>query len=664
MKKILSLITLGLLHSQLQAQVSFSLSASPTVGNVPSLVTAADVNSDGKADLIVANQGNATLSVLTNTGNGGFTLASSPIVGNGPRWVVAADVNGDGKVDLVSANYSAGSGNSLSVLTNNGNGGFLLASSPALASTPFSVLAVDVNGDGKVDLVSANTDSTLTILTNNGSGGFVLASSPSLGGNPRSATAFTNVDGKVDLVSANQYDNTLSLMTNNGSGGFALAALLTGGSQPLEVAAADVNGDGKVDLISANYGDNTLSVWTNNGSGGFALSTSPTVGSLPFFVTAADVNGDRKVDLICANYGDNTLTVVTNNGKGGFVFAATLAVGYNPLCVTAADVNGDGKMDLISANSGNNTLSIWLNTTPFPASPQNATGTAIISYGYVVSVTVDNGGFDYTNTPSVRLVGGGGSGAGAVAAVSNGVVTSITVTNVGSGYTSPPQVVIDPPYIASPVLRLAPMSFLAFSNLTLGGAYQLQQFASWYWSNLPVNFTATNALYTQMVPGVAGSGSYRLALNPVPAQAFATAVVNYGFVVHANLTSGGSGYVTSPAVSITDGGGTNAAAVAQISGGVVTNLLITNPGTGYTSAPTIKIGPPPAAAVSAVVSPVMRLDAAILAPYQNYQIQFKPDLGQPWETWNGGLFSPTDVTNSQYLFITNGTGFFRLQYVQ
>ena len=59
----------------------------------------------------------------------------------------------------------------------------------------------------------------------------------------------------------------------------------------------------------------------------------------------------------------------------------------------------------------------------------------------------------------------------------------------------------------------------------------------------------------------------------------------------------------------------------------------------------------------------MRIDASNLAPYDNYQIRFKPNLGVAWGNWNGGLFSPTDVTNSQFLFITNGIGFFRLQYL-
>ena len=166
-----------------------------------------------------------------------------------------------------------------------------------------------------------------------------------------------------------------------------------------------------------------------------------------------------------------------------------------------------------------------------------------------------------------------------------------------------------------------------------------------------------------MVSGLINSGDYRLAISPVPAQAFAVAEVDNRFVVGAIVTSAGSGYVTSPAVSIVDDSGTKATAVCQISGGVVTNISITDAGSGYSDTPTIEIAPPPAAAVSPTVLPVMRLDSASLAPYDNYQIQFTPAIGGTWENWNGGLFTPTGVTNSQYIFITNGIGFFRLQYV-
>jgi hypothetical protein len=342
--------------------------------------------------------------------------------------------------------------------------------------------------------------------------------------------------------------------------------------------------------------------------------------------------------------------------QSGGTTVADLAVGTHTLAFNT--ITG---WETPASQSVTVTLNQTAMTTGTYLPPHAATGTAIVTNGFMVAITITDAGFGYTNTPLIQLVGGGGSGAQAVAVVSNGMVTAMTILNPGFGYTGAPVVVIEPP-IPNPVLSIAPMSFLTFSNLALGGVYQLQRSVAWYWSNQPISFTATNALYTQMVAGAVSSGDYRLALNPVPAQAFATAEVAYGFVIGAALTSGGSGYLITPAVTIVGGGGTNATALASIYGGVVTNITITNPGIGYTNTPTVEIAQPSAAAVSPAVLPMMRLGSANLAPYGNYQIQFKPNLGAAWGNWNGGLFSPTDVTNSQYVFITNGVGFFRLQY--
>jgi hypothetical protein len=297
------------------------------------------------------------------------------------------------------------------------------------------------------------------------------------------------------------------------------------------------------------------------------------------------------------------------------------------------------------------------------AEPHTATASAQVINGFLVGATLTDAGAGYTNTPAVRIIGGGGSGAEAVATVSNGVVLAVNVLAAGGGYTNPPLLVIDPPYIYSPVLGIAPMTFLSFSNLTVGGVYQLQRSVAWYWENQAVSFTATNALYAQRVLGVVGSESYRLVLSPAPSQAFATPQVVNGFVVGATMTSGGSGYITNPAVSIMGGGGTNATAVSHVSGGIVTSLTITSAGIGYTNTPTFVIGQPPAAALYASVLPLMRLDSSKLAPYQSYQIQFKPTIGTAWDNWDGGLFMPTSAANSQYVFITSSVGFFRLQYV-
>jgi hypothetical protein len=313
------------------------------------------------ADLTNVNlmnvNGQGAITWATNWGN--FIVSSTPGVGLEPVSLVAADVNGDNKLDLISANYMA---STLSVLTNNGSGGFVLAATLNVGANPTAVTATDVNGDSKMDLISANySASTLTVLTNNGSGGFVLAATLNVGSAPQSVTAAdVNADGKVDLISANYLGSTLTVLTNNGSGGFVQASS-PATPNPYSVTTADVNGDSKVDLICANASANKLSVLTNNGSGGFVQAVAPAVGIGPQCVAAVDVNGDSKPDLISANSGDNTLSILTNNGSGGFVLAATPGVGSMPCSVTAADLNADGKLDLVCANSWDNSLSVLTN---------------------------------------------------------------------------------------------------------------------------------------------------------------------------------------------------------------------------------------------------------------------------------------------------------------
>lgn len=372
----------------------FVFAATLNVGNAPWSMCAADVNGDGKVDLISANMGDNTLTVLTNNGNGVFVPASTNGVGISPYAVYAADVNGDGKMDLISGNVSA---NTLTVLTNSGNGSFVFASAPGVGNGPFAVCAADVNGDGKVDLISANFfGNTLSVLTNDGSGGFVIASTIGVGSHPRFVCAAdVNADGKVDLICANVFDNTLTVLTNNGNVGFVFASTINVGNQPYSICAADVNGDGKVDLISANSNDKTLTVLTNNGNGGFVIASTLNVGLYPTSVSSADVNGDSKVDLICANWGDNTLSVLTNNGSGGFVLASTPNVGNGSFTVCAADVNGDGKMDLVSANIAANTLTVLT----------NASVTAVSTSALIAASFTGNAG-GLSNVPASAITGG------------------------------------------------------------------------------------------------------------------------------------------------------------------------------------------------------------------------------------------------------------------
>jgi FG-GAP-like repeat/EF hand len=290
-----------------------------------------------------------------------------------PAFVLAADINGDGYLDLISVNEAV---SSLLIFTNNGRGGFHSNTMFDVAPMPQCAVALDITGDGHLDLVSAGSSAegnNLTVLTNNGSGGFGFSATLPGGDEPYYVcTADVNGDGYLDLIIADVETGTLSVLTNNGSGGFGASAVLNVGSEPTCVVAADVNGDGYLDLISGNYGSNTLTVWTNNGVGVFGSNATLIVGNGPARVVAADINGDGWLDLISANFGpyqiDSTITILTNNGAGVFGSNSTLVLGnyFDPYCLIAADLNGDGKLDLITANYNIGTLSVFLNTSVFP----------------------------------------------------------------------------------------------------------------------------------------------------------------------------------------------------------------------------------------------------------------------------------------------------------
>jgi len=374
----------------------FSTNTYP-VGSGP-VVTVADVNGDGRLDLITANGNNTnTLTVLTNNGNGGFGFHATLAVGKNPAGVVAADVNGDEHLDLISIN--AGD-NSVTVLTNNGSGVFGSNNTFTVVSSSGDVVAADVNGDGYLDLISPSYISSgiLTVFTNNGHGVFGSNVTLNVGSYPVCVCAAdVNGDGHVDLITASYKGSnadTLTVLTNNGNGVFGFNARIAVGKAPDWVIAADVNGDGHMDLITANNETNTLTVLTNNGTGVFGSNATLTVAGIPNWVAAADLNGDGKLDLISANGGNygtapgngNSLTILTNNGSGVFGSNVTITVGIGAINVLAADLNADGKPDLVAANYYDNTLTVLMNASIFPA-PTNFPKLTIKQQGRNVRVS-------------------------------------------------------------------------------------------------------------------------------------------------------------------------------------------------------------------------------------------------------------------------------------
>jgi hypothetical protein len=282
--------------------------------------------------------------------------------------VVAADFNGDGKLDLATANQN---GNNVSVLLGNGSGGFGTAIDTSVGLSPENLAVGDFNGDGKPDLAVLNTaDGTVSILLGNGDGTFSASATPTVGTSPVGiAVGDFNGDGKLDLVVTDDGDNNVEVFLGKGNGTFGSGVTYTvgtGSKAPDAVAVGDFNGDGIPDLAVANFGDGTFSILLGNGSGGFGAPAVVSIGnpaaSAPAAIVVGDFNGDGKLDVALADYGEDLVWTALGNGNGGFGTPSSRSVGdvspVLPAALATGDLNGDGKLDLVVPNFNDGNFSI------------------------------------------------------------------------------------------------------------------------------------------------------------------------------------------------------------------------------------------------------------------------------------------------------------------
>lgn len=359
---------------------SFNLAPEYRINQTIRAFSSGDFNNDGFIDLVTANQDNQSLSVLYGDGVGGFappqTFTIAPQVIN---VLAVADMNHDGKADIIGA--SGGSNfntNKITVLLNNWQGGF---SAPVITDLPnyiieFQSLKVgDFTGDGHPD-VAALTKTNLSIFPGNGLGAFSLvATLPWDGERNELVTGNFNNDAITDLaVTGGGFGDPweLGIVLGKPGSGFAFDNRYALTGQPIGIDVGEFNRDGITDIMIAAYypyANNTpqtrfLEPWIGNTVGGFTAGTKiqfPILNSLlPAGVTVGDFDSDGRDDAV-VNFGSR-FAVAYGSGNGTFQ-SPKYFLSNGSWAMLARDVNQDNKKDLLFLRSStNSSISVVLNS--------------------------------------------------------------------------------------------------------------------------------------------------------------------------------------------------------------------------------------------------------------------------------------------------------------
>lgn len=346
----------------------------------------------------VYNNPSLTFSVKLTDFGPAYELSS----GDSVFSVAVGDINGDGKPDLVITNYHK---NSVSVLLNTtapeaSVPTFATKETFATGANPNAVVVTDINGDGKPDVIVYNFgDKTFSVLLNKTSPGAALATFATqqvLAAPVNNVTSMVavdmNGDGKPDLVIGSIRGYSLSVLLNTTPLGAPTVSFAAPVIFEYAVKVADINGDGKPDLIFNEF--STIGVRMNTTAQGAATPSFGPETLIPtdivvFGISMGDFNSDGKPDLVLGNAvpSGRAVAVLLNTTKTGAATATfappeKFALGFPSLFPEVADVNGDGKPDLVVPSP--NGVGALLDTTATRATTAQFTGPLTLTNNVVL----------------------------------------------------------------------------------------------------------------------------------------------------------------------------------------------------------------------------------------------------------------------------------------